>query len=146
MALRLAGVTPSSPLDQPAFAADGSAARLRTSSSTMTIAQDERSFIFAPYQIDAAPMSFVPPDAEAIRAGSEPAVAAEVTLAQILPVGSNDTFNGAGASEVSVELRPDEKDPAWSWPYLTFHALGIRPMVLSYRVTVLTVTAADDVS
>ena len=40
MALRLAGVTPSPLLDQPAFGVDGTAARLRTYSGEISIAQD----------------------------------------------------------------------------------------------------------
>jgi len=140
MALRLTGVTPSPVLDQPAFAADGTAARLRTYSGEITIAQDSGMFMYRPSQIDATPMGFVPPDAEAIRAGDEPALAAEVTIAQILPAGSGDSFNGSGAAGVTVELQADQKDPAWSWPYLSLHALGVRPMVLRYRLTVLTTT------
>lgn len=140
MALRLTGVTPSPLLDQPAFAPDGAPARLRTYSGEITIAQDSGMFMYRPSQIDATPMSFVPPDAEAIRAGDEPALAAEVTIAQILPAGSGDSFNGSGAAGVTVELQPDPKDPAWCWPHLTLHALGVRPMVLRYRLTVLTTT------
>lgn len=142
VALRLAGVTPSPVLDQPAFAADGSTARLRTYSGEITITQDSGIFMFVPSQIDATPMGFVPPDAEAIRAGDEPALAAEVTIAQILPAGSGDSFNGAGATGVTVVLQPDQQDPAWSWPYLSFQALGVRPMVLRYRLTVVSATPA----
>lgn len=138
MALRLAGVTPSPLLDQPAFAPDGSSARLRTYSGEITVAADSGVIIYAPHQIDATPIGFVPPDAEAIRAGIEPTLAAEVALAQILPIGSADAFNGAGAAAVSAALQPDQKDPAWSWPYLSLQALGSRPMVLRYRLTVLT--------
>lgn len=146
VALRLTGVTPSPVLDQPAFAADGSAARLRTYSGEITIAQDSSVIIYHSGQIDAAPMSFVPPDAEAIKAGAEPALTAEVTIAQILTTGSVDHFSGAGAAGVAVALQPDQKDAAWCWPHLTFHALGARPMVLRYRLTVLTTsTGADDV-
>ena len=68
---------------------------------------------------------------------------AEVTIAQILQTGSADHFSGAGAAAVSVALQPDQTDPAWRWPHLNFHALGARPMVLRYRLTVL--TSADDV-
>lgn len=138
VALRLTGVTPSPLLDQPAFAADGSTARLRTYSGEATVAQDSGLLMYVPSQIDATPMGFVPPDAEAIKAGDEPALAAEVTIAQILPAGSGDSFNGAGATGVTVALQPDRSDPAWCWPYLSFHALGVRPMVLRYRVTILT--------
>ena len=138
MALRLAGVTPSPLLDQPAFAADGSVARLRTYTGDVTIAQDSGIIIYRSGQIDAVPMSFVPPDAEALKAGAEPALTAEVTIAQILTTGSVDNFSGAGAAGVSVALQPDQKDPAWCWPHLTFQALGTRPMVLRYRLTVLT--------
>ncbi|KAA1427539.1 hypothetical protein [Nocardioides antri] len=141
MALRLTGVTPSPVLDQPAFAPDGSAARLRTYSGEVTIVQDSGIFMFVPSQIDATPMGFVPPDAEAVRAGDEPALAAEVTIAQILPAGSGDSFNGAGATGVTAALQPDQKDPAWSWPYLSFQALGVRPMVLRYRLTVVSTTS-----
>ena len=141
MALRLAGVTPSPLLDQPAFAADGSVARLRTYTGDVTIAQDSGIIIYRSGQIDAVPMSFVPPDAEALKAGAEPALTAEVTIAQILTTGSVDNFSGAGAAGVSAALQPDQKDPAWCWPHLTFQALGTRPMVLRYRLTVLTVTA-----
>ena len=142
VALRLAGVTPSPLLDQPAFAADGSAARLRTYSGEITIAQDSGIIIYRSGQVDSTPMSFVPPDAEALKAGAEPALAAEVTIAQILTTGSHDTFSGAGAGGVTVALQPDQKDPAWGWPHLTFHAVGARPMVLRYRLTVLTPAAA----
>lgn len=142
MALRLTGVTPSPFLDQPAFAADGSSARVRTYSGEITIAQDSGMIIYRPSQIDATPMSFVPPDAEPIRAGAEPALAAEVTIAQILPAGSGDSFNGAGAAAVAVVLQPDQNDASWSWPHLSFQALGVRPMVLRYRLTVL-LPAAD---
>jgi|GEM_PF-3671400 len=149
MALRLAGVTPSPLLDQPAFAADGSAARLRTYSGEITIAQDSGIIMYRAGQVDAVPMSFVPPDAEAIRAGAEPAVAAEVTIAQILTTGSVEHFSGAGAAGVRVGLQPDQSDAAWCWPHLSFQALGARPMVLRYRLTVLTglkgLTATDDV-
>lgn len=138
VALRLTGVTPSPLLDQPAFAADGTTARLRTYSGEATVAQDSGLLMYVPSQIDATPMGFVPPDAEAIRAGDEPALAAEVTIAQILPAGSGDSFNGAGATGVTVALQPDQNDPAWCWPYLSFQALGVRPMVLRYRVTILT--------
>jgi hypothetical protein len=137
VALRITGVTPSPLLDQPAFAADGSPARLRTYSGDITIAQDSGVAIYRPHQIDATPMGFVPPDAAALKAGTEPALAAEVTIAQILPVGSSDNFNGAGASQVAATLQPDQNDAAWSWPHLGFHALGVRPMVLRYRLTVL---------
>ena len=138
VALRLAGVTPSPLLDQPAFAADGSAARLRTYTGDVTIAQDSGIIIYRSGQVDAVPMSFVPPDAEALKAGAEPALTAEVTIAQILTTGSVDNFSGAGAAGVFVALQPDQKDPAWCWPHLTFQALGTRPMVLRYRLTVLT--------
>ena len=138
MALRLAGVTPSPLLDQPAFAADGSAARLRTYSGEVTIAQDSSIILYRGGQVDAVPMGFVPPDAEALKAGTEPALTAEMTIAQILTTGSNDTFSGAGAAGVTVALQPDQKDPAWCWPHLTFQALGARPMVLRYRLSVLT--------
>jgi hypothetical protein len=145
MALRLAGVTPSPLLDQPAFGVDGAAARLRTYSGEISIAQDSGVIIYrSGGHIDTVPMSFVPPDAEALRAGAEPALTAEVTIAQILAVGSADHFGGAGAAAVSAALQPDQTDPAWRWPHLTFHALGARPMVLRYRLTVL--TSADDVS
>lgn len=146
MALRLTGVTPSPLLDQPAFGADGSAARLRTYGGEITIGQDSGMFMFVPSQIDATPMGFVPPDAEAVRAGDEPRMAAEVTIAQILPAGSGDSFNGAGATAVTVALQPDRNDPGWSWPYLSFHALGVRPMVLRYRVTVLTAERPSETS
>jgi len=138
MALRLSGVTPSPLLDQPAYAADGSAARLRTYSGEITIAQDSGLVMYRPSQIDATPMGFVPPDAAALRAGDEPALAAEVTIAQILPAGSGDSFNGAGAAAVTAVLQPDQNDPAWTWPYVSFQALGVRPMVLRYRLSVLT--------
>lgn len=138
MALRLTGVTPSPLLDQPAFTVDGSAARLRTYSGEIAIAQDSGVIMYRPSEIDATPMGFVPPDATALRAGEEPGLAAEVTVAQILPAGSGDSFNGAGAAGVKVVLQPDQNDPAWSWPHLSFHALGVRPMVLRYRLTVLT--------
>lgn len=138
MALRLAGVTPSPLLDQPAFGADGAAARLRTYSGEITISQDSGLIMFRPSEIDATPMGFVPPDAAALPAEAEPALAAEIAIAQILPAGSGDSFNGAGASWVRAVLQPDQKDPAWAWPYLSFHALGVRPMVLRYRLTVLT--------
>ncbi len=145
MALRLAGVTPSPFLDQPAFAADGTTARLRTYSGEITIAQDSGIIIYrSGSQIDSAPMGFVPPDAEALKAGAEPALTAEVTIAQILAVGSADHFGGAGAAGVAATLQADQSDPAWRWPHLTFHALGARPMVLRYRLTVL--TPAADVS
>lgn len=146
MALRLTGVTPSPLLDQPAFAADGSSARLRTYSGEITIAQDSGIIMYRAGQVDVMPMSFVPPDAEAIRAGTEPALAAEVTIGQILTTGSVEHFSGAGAAGVSVALQPDQNDAAWSWPHLSFQALGARPMVLRYRLTVLTgLTATDDV-
>lgn len=137
MALRLAGVTPSPLLDQPAFAPDGSVARLRTYSGEITIAQDSSVIIYRSGQIDATPMSFVPPDAEALKAGAEPALTAEVTIAQILTTGSVDHFSGAGAAAVTAALQPDQNDAAWCWPHLTFQALGARPMVLRYRLTVL---------
>ncbi len=143
MALRLAGVTPAPLLDQPAFAADGSVARLRTYSGDITIAQDSSMIIYRAGQVDSVPMSFVPPDAEAVKTGAEPALVAEVTIAQILTTGSVDHFSGAGAAAVTVALQPDQNDAAWSWPHLAFHALGARPMVLRYRLTVL--TAADEV-
>lgn len=143
MALRLTGVTPSPLLDQPAFTADGAPARLRTYSGEITIAQDSGVIIYRAGQVDAVPMSFVPPDAEAMKAGAEPALAAEVTIAQILTTGSVEHFSGAGAAAVSVAVQPDQNDPAWCWPHLTFHALGTRPMVLRYRLTVLTASAGD---
>lgn len=147
MALRLTGVTPSPLLDQPAFAADGSEARLRTYSGDITIVQDSGVIIYRAGQVDAMPMSFVPPDAEPLKAGAEPALAAEVTIAQILTTGSVEHFSGAGAAGVSVALQPDQNDAAWCWPHLSFQALGTRPMVLRYRLTVLTSLprAADDV-
>ena len=138
MALRLTGVTPSPLLDQPAFAADGSEARLRTYSGDITIVQDSGVIIYRAGQVDAMPMSFVPPDAEPLKAGAEPALAAEVTIAQILTTGSVEHFSGAGAAGVSVALQPDQNDAAWCWPHLSFQALGTRPMVLRYRLTVLT--------
>jgi hypothetical protein len=138
VALRLAGVTPSPLLDQPAFAADGSAARVRIYSGEITIAQDSGMIMHRPGHVDATPMSFVPPDAEALRAGAEPALAAEVTIGQILSAGGGDYFDGAGAAAVSAALQPDQNDAAWCWPHLTFQALGVRPMVLRYRLTVLT--------
>lgn len=138
MALRLTGVTPSPLLDQPAFAADGSEARLRTYSGDITIAQDSGVIMYRAGQVDAMPMSFVPPDAEPLKAGAEPAMAAEVTIAQILTTGSVEHFSGAGAAGVSVALQPDQNDAAWCWPHLSFQALGTRPMVLRYRLTVLT--------
>lgn len=138
MALRLTGVTPSPLLDQPAFAADGSEARLRTYSGDITIVQDSGVIIYRAGQVDAMSMSFVPPDAEPLKAGAEPALAAEVTIAQILTTGSVEHFSGAGAAGVSVALQPDQNDAAWSWPHLSFQALGTRPMVLRYRLTVLT--------
>lgn len=138
MALRLTGVTPSPLLDQPAFAADGSEARLRTYSGDITIAQDSGVIMYRAGQVDAMPMSFVPPDAEPLKAGAEPALAAEVTIAQILTTGSVEHFSGAGAAGVSVALQPDQNDAAWCWPHLSFQALGTRPMVLRYRLTVLT--------
>jgi hypothetical protein len=139
MALRLAGVTPSPLLEQPAFAPDGSAARLRTYSGEITIAQDSGVIIYrSGSQIDVMPMGFVPPDAQALKAGAEPALTAEVTIAQILAVGSADHFGGAGAAGVAAALQPDQSDPAWCWPHLKFQALGVRPMVLRYRLTVLT--------
>jgi len=92
VALRLAGVTPSPLLDQPAFAADGSAARLRTCTGDVTIAQDSGIIIY--------------------RSGQ-------------------------------VGLQPNQKDPGWAWPHVTFQALGTRPMVLRYRLTAL--TSATDV-
>lgn len=144
VALRLTGVTPSPRLDQPAFAADGTTGRLRTYRGEVAITQDSGLIMYRPNQIDATPMSFVPPDAEAIKAGSEPALSAEVTIAQILPSGSGDNFNGAGAAGVTVALQPDQNDPSWCWPHLTFQALGVRPMVLRYRLAVLT-AAADEV-
>jgi len=147
MALRLAGVTPSPLLDQPAYAADGSTARLRTYSGEITIAQDSGMVMFRPSQIDATPMGFVPPDAAALRAGDEPALAAEVTIAQILPMGSGDSFNGTGAAAVTAVLQSDQNDPAWTWPYVSFQALGVRPMVLRYRLSVLTPSEpVEDVS
>ncbi|WP_322937163.1 hypothetical protein [Nocardioides bizhenqiangii] len=139
MSLRLAGVTPSPLLDQPAFAADGSSARLRTYSGDITIAQDSGVIIYRSGQVDVAPMSFVPPDAEAIATGAEPALTAEVTIGQILTTGSVEHFSGAGAAGVTVALQPDQNDTAWCWPHLAFQALGTRPMVLRYRLTVLTV-------
>ncbi|RHW24991.1 hypothetical protein D0Z08_21330 [Nocardioides immobilis] len=138
MALRLTGVTPSPLLNQPAFAADGSEARLRTYSGDITIAQDSGVIMYRAGQVDAMPMSFVPPDAEPLKAGVEPALAAEVTIAQILTTGSVEHFSGAGAAGVSVALQPDQNDAAWCWPHLSFQALGTRPMVLRYRLTVLT--------
>lgn len=144
MALRLAGVTPSPLLDQPAFGVDGAEARLRTYSGEISITQDSGFIIYRSGQLDVVPMSFVPPDAEPLRVGAEPALTAEVTIAQILTTGSADHFTGAGAAGVAVALQPDQSDPAWRWPHLTFHALGARPMALRYRLTVL--TAADDVS
>lgn len=138
MALRLAGVTPAPLLDQPAYTADGDAARLRTYTGDITIAQDSRVLVYVPSEIDATPLGFVPPDATALRAGEEPALAAEITIAQILPAGLGDTFNGAGAAAVAIALQPDQGDPAWVWPHLSFQALGVRPMVLRYRITVLT--------
>lgn len=146
MALRLTGVTPSPLLDQPAFASDGSEARLRTYSGDITIVQDSGVIIYRAGQVDAMPMSFVPPDAEPLKAGAEPALAAEVTIAQILTTGSVEHFSGAGAAGVSVALQPDQNDAAWCWPHLSFQALGARPMVLRYRLTVLTTVArAGDV-
>lgn len=144
MALRLTGVTPSPLLDQPALTADGDAARLRTYTGEIHIAQDSGFLMYVPSQIDAVPMGFVPPDATAMRPGDEPRLAAEITLAQILPAGSGDSFNGAGATAVTVALQPDQNDPTWAWPYLSFQALGIRPMVLRYRVTVLTSEAPPE--
>jgi hypothetical protein len=144
MALRLTGVTPSPVLDQPAFGPDGAAARLRTYSGEIAIAQDSSMIIYrSGGHIDSVPMSFVPPDAQPLKAAEEPALTAEVTIAQILATGSADHFGGAGAGVVAAVLRPDPNDPAWSWPHLSFHALGARPMVLRYRLTVL--TAVDDV-
>jgi hypothetical protein len=137
VALRLTGVTPAPLLDQPAFAADGSAARLRTYSGDITIAQDSGLIMHRPGQVDATPMSFVPPDAEALKAGAEPALAAEITIGQVLSAGGGDYFDGAGAAGVAATLQPDKNDPAWCWPHLTFQALGARPMVLRYRLTVL---------
>ncbi len=134
-------MTPSPFLDQPAFAPDGSPARVRTYSGEITIRQDSGLLVHRPSQIDGTPMGFVPPDAAAIRTGDEPALAAEVTIAQILPAGSGDSFSGAGAAAVTVTLQPDQNDPAWSWPHLSFQALGIRPMVLRYRLSVLTAAA-----
>lgn len=142
MGLRLTGVTPSPLLDQPAFAADGAPARLRTYSGEIAITQDSGIIMYRPSQIDAVPMSFVPPDAAALRPGDEPAMHAEITIAQILPAGSGDSFNGAGAAGVTVTLQPDQNDPAWVWPLVAFQALGVRPMVLRYRVTVLTAETA----
>ncbi len=131
-------MTPSPLLDQPALTIDGDAARLRTYTGENHITQDSGIIMYVPSQIDAVPMGFVPPDATAMRPGDEPRLAAEITLAQILPAGSGDSFNGAGATAVTVVLQPDQKDPTWAWPYLSFQALGVRPMVLRYRVTVLT--------
>ena len=114
MALRLAGVTPSPLLDQPAFGADGAPARLRTYSGEIAIAQDSGIIIYrSGGHIDTVPMSFVPPDAEALKAGAEPALTAEVTIAQILATGSADHFGGAGAGAVAAALQPDQSDPAW---------------------------------
>lgn len=47
---------------------------------SITIAQDSGVIVYRAGQVDAVPMSFVPPDVEAMKAGTEPALAAEVTI------------------------------------------------------------------
>lgn len=138
MALRLAQVTPSPRLDQPAFLPSGAPGRLRTYSGDVVLKQDSGIIVYTPGRVDATPVAFVPPDAEALAAGTEPLLAAEVTIGQVLLAGSSyDSFSGAGAAEVAAGLQP-HSDPAWSWPHLSFQALGVRSMVLRYRLTVLT--------
>lgn len=138
MALRLVDVAPSPRLDQPAFLPSGAPGRLRTYAGDVVLQQDSGVIIYTPGQVDAVPVAFVPPDAEPLPAGTEPLLAAEVTIGQILLAGSGyDHFSGAGATQVVAGVQPDS-DPAWSWPNLSFQALGVRSMVLRYRLTVLT--------
>ncbi|NYJ00992.1 hypothetical protein HNR19_001690 [Nocardioides thalensis] len=135
-------VSPSPRLDQPAFLPSGEPGRLRTYSGDVVLQQDSGVILYTPGKVDAVPVTFVPPDAEALAAGTEPLLAAEVTIGQILLAGSGyDHFSGAGATQVVAGTQP-HTDPAWTWPNLSFQALGVRSMVLRYRLTVLTTEAA----
>lgn len=141
MVLRLVDVAPSPRLDQPAYLPSGATGRMRTYSGDVVLQQESGVIVYTPGRVDAVPVGLVPPDAEALPADTEPLLAGEVTIGQILLAGSgHDHFSGAGAAQVVAGLQPDP-DPAWAWPHLSFQALGVRSLVLRYRLSVLTADA-----
>jgi hypothetical protein len=61
---------------------------------------------------------------------------AEVTLASAEIAGGNSATSSYGVGQVAVELVDDGKGSGSQWPYVWFTAVGGRPMLLRYRLTV----------